>query len=662
MSPGVAPASAAEVRAAAGGADSLEPTATPGAGPGHLGARRVRWFDSSSHRLGLAGAGLLAVLATTAILAPLVTSYEPDVASGLPFERPSTAHWLGTNDVGHDLFSQLVFGARVSLSIALLAALFALVVGLAVALVAGYHRNWIGSLLMRIVDLTLALPFLVLVIVLATFFGRGLLTTVTVIAAVIWARPARLLYSQVLKLREYQHVTAARAMGASGARIILRHLFPRLAPLAAAQFVRAANTAVLIEASLSFLGLGDPDRVSWGTTLYFANARNAVLTDAWLWWILPPGLALTAAIVGFGFVGFSIEQWADPRLGRTPARRRRRRRGATPATGTAAPEASIERRALEVSDLTVHYQTKRGPARAVDTVDISVERGSITGLVGESGSGKTTLVTALLGLTRPPARVLGGTVTFAGDTVPAKRRTALAARRGRTVSLIPQSAMNALNPAYTIHRQVAEAAGLTRTDRVAAGARATEVLDLVGIPSDRHRAFPHEFSGGMRQRAVIAMAIANHPVLLVADEPVTGLDVVTQARILTLLEDLCDRLDLAILLISHDLPLVSRVADDIYVMYAGRVVECGPAAEVTADPQHPYTRKLLHAFPSLRGQRQRLEAVSGAPPDLVTVGEECRFRPRCPLAFDRCRDADPPLIEARPGHGAACVLVDPSRA
>jgi len=190
----------------------------------------------------------------------------------------------------------------VSLLIALVAALVGTTIGLLVALCAGYFRGRVDALLMRIVDLMLGFPFLVLVIVLSAFFGRGLVTTILVIGAVIWARPARVLRSQVLKACEAGHVLAARSMGSSAVRVIVWHLLPRVTPLAAAQFVRAANIAVLLEASLAFLGLGDPVRVTWGTILHFANARNAFLTDAWPWWVLPPGLALTAAVVGFAFV------------------------------------------------------------------------------------------------------------------------------------------------------------------------------------------------------------------------------------------------------------------------------------------------------------------------------------------------------------------------
>lgn len=560
---------------------------------------------SPGRRLGRVGVVLLALLVGAAVFAPLLAPYDPEVASGSPFERPSTEHLLGTNDIGEDLLSQLLFGARVSLSIAILSAVVAVAVGLTIALVAAYRRGRIEAFLMRVVDLTLSFPFLVLVIVLAAFFGRGLLTTVVVIGAVIWARPARVLRSQLLKTREFPHVTAAVAMGASDFRVITRHLLPRVAPLAAAQFVRAANVAVMLEASLSFLGLGDPTRVSWGTTLHFANSRNAILTEAWPWWILPPGLALTAAVISFAFLGYAVEEWADPRL--TGTTRRYRRRAASTPDIPAAP-AGYTGPVLEVRGLSVEYRTPQGSIRAVDDVSFQIPAGRTVGLVGESGSGKSTVVTALLGLTRPPGRLVGGEMAWNGHDLGRARRSVLTAMRGRQMALVPQSAMNALNPAYTVHRQVAEAAELTR-EAPAAATRAHELLELVGLPAARHGAYPHEFSGGMRQRVVIAMALANDPSLLVADEPVTGLDVVTQARILQLLLEVRDRFGMSMLLISHDLPLVAHAADELLVMHEGRIVEAGSTPAVTAAPQHAYTRHLLRAFPSVHGARAQLSGT-----------------------------------------------------
>ncbi len=627
--------------------DPPSPAEAPSLGPAASGTKRGRGAGrGAGHTMGILGGLLLGGSILVAVFAPLLTRYSPTERAGDPFGRPSAAHPLGTNDVGQDLLSQLVYGTRLSLVIALSAAAIAVVVGLYVAVVAGYYRGLAETVLMRLVDLMLGFPFLMLVIVLAAFFGRGLGTTIGVLALVLWARPARVLRSQVLKLRELDHVLAARAMGCSGRWAISRHILPRIAPLAAAQFVRAANIAVMLEASLAFLGLGDPARISWGTMLYFANARSAFLTDAWKWWILPPGLALTAVILGLAFLGYAVEEWADPRL-RRPAPRPVRRRALPPD-----PPDAASAPALRLEGLVVEYRLAGMTVRAVDEVDLVVPRGHIVGLVGESGSGKTTIALTVAGVLRPPGRVEAGRMWLAGHQLGRPARPAVAPFRGRKVALVPQAAMNALNPAYPVLAQVAESARLTRSAD-AAVERAHHLLDRVGIDRTRHGAFPHELSGGMRQRAVIAMALVNDPALLVADEPASGLDVVTRAQVLKLLVELRDEFDVGILLVSHDLPTVSRLADDLAVMYGGRIVERGPAATVSSAPRHPYTKALFSAFPSLYGERRPLAGLPGEVPDLTVDPVGCRFQPRCPDAVAECLE-HAPALEAR-GAGSTVV-------
>lgn len=254
-----------------------------------------------------------------------------------------------------------------------------------------------------------------------------------------------------------------------------------------------------------------------------------------------------------------------------------------------------------------------GPEAVVSDVDIELPTGDRLALVGESGSGKSTLALAVMGLLRPPAQVLAGSVLLAGRDLRRLRGPEAGRIRGREISLVPQGAMSAMNPAYTVHRQVAEAAALTEDASRDPDARATDMLERVGIERSRQRAYPHELSGGMRQRALIAMAVVNEPRVVVADEPVTGLDVVTQGRILHLLLELREQLGLAVILISHDMPLVARTVDDIVVMQDGRVVEAGPAAQVAGSPSHPHTRALLQV-----GDAQTLRSAG---PDRSGVGQ-----------------------------------------
>jgi peptide/nickel transport system ATP-binding protein len=559
--------------------------------------------NRGSRRARRTGLALLATLVTVAAAAPLLAPYSPSARAGRPFASPSGAHWLGTNDAGHDLLSELIFGARVSLGVGLLAALAATIAGTGVGLVAGYCGRVVDAVLMRVVDVALALPLLPLALVLGVFLGPGLPTQVVVITAVIWAGAARELRAQVLVVRDLDHVAAARAMGAGPAYALRRHVLPAVGPLIVPQFVLAAKTAIVLEASLAFLGLGDPATKSWGTTLYFAHARSAFLTDAWLWWVIPPGVAIALTVGAFALIGFALEERARPQLadrGPVPGRRSPTSTpsedetiAATPADGPPGP--------LSIRDLAVAYRSAGGPVTAVEAVSLSVAAGEMVGLVGESGSGKSTVAAAATALLPDNAQILAGTVCVDGHELttlgPEERRRL----RGRVVALIPQEAMTALDPVMTIRDQIAEAVTAHQpVTRAEARRRAGELLAALAIDPARGGDYPHQFSGGMRQRVVIAVALANDPLVIVADEPTTGLDPVAAAGVLKLLGDVRGRLRTGILVVTHDLGVVERHCDRIVVMHRGRCVEHGPTGTVLAHPQHPHTRRLVGAAARLR--------------------------------------------------------------
>ena len=276
---------------------------------------RRRWLPRSlSDRLGWLGLIVVVILLLTAVFAPVLAPYDPTERVGTPFQPPSSEHLLGTNDVGQDLLSELIFGARVSLTVGIVAAVVAMVIGTTVGIVAGYYPRRLGAVLMRFVDVVLILPFLPLLIVLAAYLGRSLTNTILVIGILIWAAPARVIRSQVLSLRSREYVLASRSMGAKDRWVILRHILPRTALLATGSFVRAVSTAILLEAALSFLGLGDPIQKSWGSILFWAQSRGAFLTPAWKWWVLPPGLAIMAASLGFALIAFAVEERINPKL------------------------------------------------------------------------------------------------------------------------------------------------------------------------------------------------------------------------------------------------------------------------------------------------------------------------------------------------------------
>jgi peptide/nickel transport system ATP-binding protein len=313
---------------------------------------------------------------------------------------------------------------------------------------------------------------------------------------------------------------------------------------------------------------------------------------------------------------------------------------------------------LDVDDLTMSFPMAAGEARALDGVSFSLERGRVLGLVGESGCGKSMTALSILRLVPSPGRITGGSIRFEGRELLALREHEMRALRGAAIAMIFQEPMTALNPVLTVGSQVAEAIRLHRdVSRHAAWQRAVALLDDVGIPdaAGRARDYPHQLSGGMRQRVMIAMAIACEPRLLLADEPTTALDVTIQAEILDLLRSLRERLGMAVVLITHDLGVVAEQADEVAIMYAGRIVEQAPTLELFEHPKHPYTRALLRSMPTLGRHRDRLEAIPGQVPGLLALPSGCSFRDRCPLAEAACAAGRPPLEEHAPGHRVACI-------
>ncbi|MBS4021766.1 MAG: ABC transporter permease [Dethiobacter sp.] len=272
------------------------------------------WKVFKEKKLGVIGVIILICFIAVALFAPLIAPYNPSVRVSTPFLTPSSQHLLGTNDIGNDILSELIYGTRISLLIGVIAAFISISIGLLVGLVAGYYGGLTDALLMRIVDLILVIPFLPLMIVLSAYLGPSFWNIIIVIGILSWVRPARVIRSQVLTLKTKTFVESARSLGATNSRLLFTHIMPGVIPLALAQFVLASSYAILVEASLSFLGLGDPFQKSWGTILYYAQARGAFLTSAWVWWILPPGLLTTILVLGFTFTGYSLEEILNPRL------------------------------------------------------------------------------------------------------------------------------------------------------------------------------------------------------------------------------------------------------------------------------------------------------------------------------------------------------------
>lgn len=642
---------------------SVVATTAPAVAAAASGSGAGWWRSLRQDRMALAGAFVLAVLAVLAVFGPwlaphdpastdLFARYAPPVFAGGTWE-----HVLGADGLGRDVLSRVIAGARMTLFIGVAVVLLSGVVGVALGLLAGYRGGWVDTVVMRLADAQLAFPGLLLVLLVVAFVGPSVGVIIGVLALYGWMIHARLVRSLVLQLRQTPAVQSAELVGCSLPRILVRHLLPNLyAPLLAQAILELARV-VLAEASLSYLGLGvQPPNASWG--LMIAENQGAV-RQAW-WPIVFPGIALAATVLAVNLVANWLRVQSDPQQReRRFARRLFRRTPAAGLSGSAAtpggpdsPPVPVRDALLVVEDLDVRFHTASGEVDAVRHASFAISPGETVAIVGESGSGKSTTGLALMDLIGPPGRLEHARVGWRGEPLTAERLRRL---RGAEIGMIFQDPMTSLNPLVPVGRQVAEVLvkhkGMGKREALD---RAEELFAMVGIPSPRERLrqLPHELSGGLRQRVMIAAALAPEPSLLVADEPTTALDATIQAQILDLVADLQERLGVAMLLITHDLGVVARISDRVIVMYAGRIVEEANTFDLFSRPRHRYTEALLRAVPRIDDHRGRLPTIPGYPPGRRAVLPGCPFAPRCAHATDRCRTEVPPVVDDAIGRFA----------
>jgi peptide/nickel transport system permease protein len=608
----------------------------------------------------LAGLLVIAVLAACAAGAGAIAPHDPNaIEPSLKFLPPAwedggrSGYLLGTDQLGRDVLSRLIYGARTSLLIALSAVLLSAVFGVTMGLIAGYFRGWTDTVLMRLAEVQLAFPFILLALaILAVSEQKSALRIIVVLAIADWVIHARLVE------REKEYVRGARALGASHARTMFLYVLPSVLPTALVIVMLELAVLMLVESILAFLGLGiDPPAVSWGTVL--ADGRQNV---AIAWWMLVfPGAAIFLAVLAVNLVADGLADVLDPRLKLTGrfargVAARRARKAAAPEPTPVEGEPPL----LAVRGLRVEFPMDDGSVvRAVEDVSFTLGAGERLGIVGESGSGKSVTALAIMGLLDAPGRVTAGSVRLRGRELLHLPERALNQVRGREVAMIFQDPGTSLNPVLKIGYQVAEAIELHQDVSGAdARQRAVEALRLVNIrdPERVADSYPFEVSGGMQQRAMIAMALSCRPGLLIADEPTTALDVTTQAQILGELDALVDRLGTGVVLITHDLGVVAEFTERTIVMYAGTVCEAGPTERLVAEPRHPYTRALLEAVRDLEGEEAGA-TIPGEPPDPRERPQGCPFEPRCPLAMDVCRER-PPELRGAGGRAVACYAVE----
>ncbi len=597
----------------------------------------------------LAPAPLVAVglLGLVAIVVPWLGLADPvrmDVANRLA--APSWQHWLGQDEMGRDILARLLWGARSSLSVAILSAAIGGAIGTALGVLGGFLGGVVDLLTIRAADIILCFPPLLLALLVVTLLGPGASTLVPVLALVFIPGFVRVAYAGVLGVRNLEYVEAQRALGVGPLRIMLRTVLPNIAGPVLVQFSLAMAAAVVLESGLSFLGLGVvPPAPSWGLMIGAARLTMAQAALPLLW----PCLALTATVLSMNALCDALRAAVDPH-GVTARPRRWRLPGLPPGLPPSATPS------LDVRGLSVGIGTKGEAITPVRRVSWSVAPGETLAIVGESGSGKSLSGLAVLGLLPPEARATEGAVLFERRDLLRLEEPALRRLRGQEIAMIFQDPMSSLNPVHRIGAQIVEAIRAHRgVARRTAWREAVHLLAKVGIPdaARRARSFPHELSGGMRQRAMIAMAIANRPGLLIADEPTTALDVTIQAQVLELLAALKAENGMGLVFITHSLPVVAEIADRVVVMYAGQVVEQGPVGGIFARPLHPYTAALLRSAPADDGSLPR--PIPGTVPLPQALPAGCAFAPRCAHRAPQCEAAPPQLEAAGPGRETRCI-------
>ena len=625
--------------------------------------RRLRRFLFSTGVV-LSVAWLLLII-VCAIFAPWIAPHDPTAQNLVqPSAGVSGSHWLGTDDLGRDVLSRLIYGAQDSLQVTFETMGIALVLSLVIGLIAGFRGGWVDYLLMRATDAGLAFPPLVLALAVVAVLGGSVNNTSIALGVVFAPGFARFIRGQTLAVKEESFIEASTSIGTPPARIIIVRILPNVLTGLVVAIALTLGSALTADAGLAFLGLGPaPPAAEWGSMLREAY-DTSLFTHPWS--LVPAGLTIALTVLAFNTLGDSLRDTISgaPTSNRTRQQRKvKSRRGITTVARSAvpaqpAPSDGAQPALLEVRGLSIEFDTDNGPVRVVDNASFDVGAGKIVGLVGESGCGKTVSSLAILRLLpTPPGQIVGGSIRYNGQDLLQADFKDLRRIRGREIAMVFQDPLASLDPAFTVGYQLAEAIRLhEKLSRKAARDRAARLLESVHIPDPVRRlsSYPHQLSGGMRQRVMIAMALSCYPKLLIADEPTTALDVTVQAQIVELLHELRETEDLSVLFVTHDLALISELSDEITVMYAGQVVEHAATADIFANPKPPYTAALIAAQPGVRENRDRPSLISGHVPQAGQFPSGCRFHPRCDYAEEACKGEPIEIVPAGADRQSRC--------
>lgn len=610
------------------------------------GLRFNRWH-ALKHGPKLAAIALVLVV-LAAIFAPLVATKDP-LTSFMPDSPPDGEFWFGTDLIGRDVYSRIIYGSRISLIIGICATLFALACAAILGSIAAVSNKWVSEVVMRILDIIMSFPGIALAAVFVAVFGNSLPVIIITIGFLYIPQLTRVVRANILDQWGEDYVSAVVVSGARIPWILIKHVARNCAaPVLVFATVLVAD-AIVFEASLSFINAGVPQPdPSWGNII--AGARQGVLAGFW-WPALFPGLAIMITVLCLNILAEGLTDAlvaapsnAPAKVEQTSAEREADRLLVDPVAAYAAQKESLEGRLaalkeveeqrtdrfvplgeglalLAVKDLCIKFP-RHGEVNVVDHVSFSVRPGQTMGLVGESGCGKSITSLAIMGLIDPKAQI-SGEILYQGKNLLEMTPKQHGALRGHEMAMIYQDALSSLNPSMLIKTQMKQ---LTRRG----GTRSiTELLELVGLdPKRTLESYPHELSGGQRQRVLIAMALTRDPKLVIADEPTTALDVTVQKQVIELLNELREKLGFAMVFVSHDLALVAEVAHSITVMYAGQVVEQASTKELLTDPRHEYTRGLLGSVLSIESGSGRLHQIPGTVPSPRDFPAGNRFAPR----------------------------------
>ena len=597
----------------------------------------------AKNRLAAFGGILLLIILTLSILAPILPLKEPNITNTadrfmVPFEG---GHILGTDHLGRDLLSRLLWGTQLSLAVGFAAAFIAATFGSILGAIAGFYGQKTDNIIMRFIDMLMAFPYILLALAIVAALGPGLFNALIAVALVNIPFFARNIRGVTVTLANKEFIEAARLSGMSNLRILIVEIFPNLLPMIVIAMSTTVGWMILETAGLSFLGLGSqPPQADLGSML--GEARSALITNPHTSFV--PGIMIFCIVIGINLFGDGVRDALDPRLKKGSLIR------PLPQTiyegGDTQPQPSTK--LLSVQNLSTQFHVNQDIYQSSNDVSFEIQEGECLGLIGESGSGKSVTALSVTSLVAsPPGVIKKGSVNYKNENLLALPYEKLRSIRGNKISYIFQDPLTTLHPLHTIGDQLLEAlqahdSKLSASESIS---KSKELLKSVQIPNPDNvwDVYPHQLSGGMRQRVCIAMALINDPELIIADEPTTALDVTVQAQILNILNSLRKERKLSILFISHDFGVISQLCDRVIVMYAGSIVEEGPVKNIMQQAAHPYTSELIKCVPQLGNKEHALHSIPGNPPSLNQLPEGCAFANRCQYKQDQCLKGSVPI-------------------